>query len=232
MSANYFNNILTIPESIDPDKYIILTYRVRIHENQSLYDVASSIASHLSIGTVNPSIFGNIRHLKSCLGKVKDARQEGDIGLIDIALPLENFDPEADGFSTLLSTALYIFVYRVVKGIRLVNIQLPKSFIEKYKGPRFGIEGVRRLSKISERPLVGAIIKPRRGVSPKYCAEFCESVFSGLDGKGVDYIVDDELLISPPSCDFESRITRIMEIVDKINEQYCKRGERKLFLQI
>jgi len=71
----------------------------------------------------------------------------------------------------------------------LLDVRLPSAFATAYPGPKFGMEGTRRLSGVDGRPLIGTIIKPSVGLSAEetgaLAAELCEG--------GIDFIKDDEL---------------------------------------
>src|SRR3970282_476169 len=75
-----------------------------------------------------------------------------------IAYPIELF--EAGNMPNILSSvAGNVFGLRVLKNLRLLDIELPTKLVKSFKGPRFGIEGIRKLLKVPERAFVGTIIK-------------------------------------------------------------------------
>ena len=74
--------------------------------------------------------------------------------------------------------------------IKLLDIEFPKKYLEGFKGPKFGIEGIRKLLGVSKRPLLNNMIKPCTGFTPEVGAKFFYSAAAG----GVDIIKDDELL--------------------------------------
>ncbi|MFQ7474089.1 MAG: hypothetical protein ACLRLX_07780, partial [Anaerovoracaceae bacterium] len=47
--------------------------------------------------------------------------------------------------------------------IRLIDVAFPKKFIEKFQGPKFGVEGMREVLGVKDRPLLNAMIKPNIG---------------------------------------------------------------------
>ena len=46
-------------------------------------------------------------------------------------------------------------------GIKIVDLKLPEQFLAKFKGPRFGISGLRGLIGAQTRPLVSTALKPK-----------------------------------------------------------------------
>ncbi len=81
--------------------------------------------------------------------------------------------------------------------VKLVDLQLPESFIAGFKGPKYGIEGIRKLTGSSSgMPLLLNMIKPCTGLTPEEGARIFYDVALG----GIDFIKDDELLGDPDFC--------------------------------
>jgi ribulose-bisphosphate carboxylase large chain len=111
----------------------------------------------------------------------------------------------------------------VLKNLRLLDIQMPKVLINSFKGPMFGVGGIRKLLKIPERPLVGTIIKPKLGLDAKDHAYVAYEAWSG----GCDIVKDDENLSSQKFNPFEDRVARTLESRDKAQRET---GERKVYM--
>jgi ribulose-bisphosphate carboxylase large chain len=71
-------------------------------------------------------------------------------------------------------------------GIRVENIIFSKGILDLFKGPRFGVEGLRALLKIEKRPLLCTALKPM-GLSPSDLADMTYKFAAG----GIDIIKDD-----------------------------------------
>ena len=71
--------------------------------------------------------------------------------------------------------------------IKLVDIILPKKLVKEFKGPKFGIKGLRDFLSVRDRPFVAAILKPKLGMSPKDISKVCYEAALG----GADLIKDD-----------------------------------------
>ncbi len=95
-------------------------------------------------------------------------------------------------------------------GLRLLDLEIPLAFADRYPGPQFGIEGTRRLSGVHDRPLIGTIVKPSIGLSPEQTAE----LVAGLVAAGLDFIKDDELMANPPHSPFDARVRAVMREVN------------------
>ncbi|MBF0564484.1 MAG: cupin domain-containing protein [Nitrospirae bacterium] len=107
-------------------------------------------------------------------------------------------------------------------GIKVVDVTLPESFLQRFKGPNFGIEGIRRLIGIYGRPLLATALKPM-GLSAGELAEMAYALALG----GVDIIKDDHGLADHSYCPFEDRVTLCQEAVDRAN---VKTGRATLYL--
>ena len=77
--------------------------------------------------------------------------------------------------------------------MRVVAVDVPASFLDAYPGPRFGVDGWRRVTGVKDRPLLLNMIKPCTGFPPHVGAAFAAESARG----GVDLIKDDELLADP-----------------------------------
>jgi 2,3-diketo-5-methylthiopentyl-1-phosphate enolase len=86
--------------------------------------------------------------------------------------------------------------------IKLIDLDLPEAFVGAFKGPKFGIEGIRELVGATDRPLLITMMKPALGLTPKESAEvFYQAAIGGSDG-----VKDDELLVSHPWSHFLDRV--------------------------
>ena len=75
-----------------------------------------------------------------------------------LSWPIENLGPPLPNL--LATVAGNLFELRQFTGLRIEDIRLPQAFADAYPGPRFGVEGTRRLAGVRERPLIGTIVKP------------------------------------------------------------------------
>ncbi len=142
--------------------------------------------------------------------------------IVKIAYTKELF--EAENLPQILSAlAGNIFGMKVLKYLRLLDIGFPKAIIEKYMGPKYGIAGIRKQTKIRDRPLLGTIVKPKVGLNEKEHAKVCGEAWRG----GLDIVKDDENLTSMTFNRFDKRIVETLKIKDKIESET---GERKFYM--
>jgi 2,3-diketo-5-methylthiopentyl-1-phosphate enolase len=106
--------------------------------------------------------------------------------------------------------------------LRLLDIQFPESFVASFRGPKFGIDGIRKLVGVTDRPLLIALIKPSIGLGPAESAEvFRQAALGGADG-----VKDDEKVVSHPWSNFVDRV-RLHERA--AHEVFEETGHRTLF---
>ena len=106
--------------------------------------------------------------------------------------------------------------------VKLIDLEFPKSFLEGFQGPKFGVQGIRDLLGVYDRPLLNNMIKPCIGLTPEKTAELAYEAAVG----GVDIIKDDELVCDPPFCRLEDRVKAVMEAVRRADEV---KGEKTLY---
>jgi ribulose-bisphosphate carboxylase large chain len=84
---------------------------------------------------------------------------------VTLSWPLATVGPSLPNL--VATVAGNLFELKAVSGLRLLDIRMPPAFAAAYPGPRFGVEGTRRLAGVEGRPLVGTIVKPSVGLDPK-----------------------------------------------------------------
>jgi ribulose-bisphosphate carboxylase large chain len=132
---------------------------------------------------------------------------------IRISWPFENVGPNLPTLVATLQGNLYELT--AFTGLRLEDLDLPGEFAEPFPGPRFGIEGCRRVTQVFDRPLIGTIIKPSVGLSPDETAALVEKLIEA----GIDFIKDDELMANPPHSPLTERVDAVMAVVRRQAER-------------
>ena len=97
------------------------------------------------------------------------------------------------------------------KNLRLEDINFPDEYINAFKGPKFGIAGIRKTLNIYNRPLLGTIIKPKLGLNPEEHAKVAFEAWLG----GCDLVKDDENLTSQSFNNFQKRVELMTKLRDK-----------------
>ncbi|ODS37584.1 hypothetical protein BEH94_10185 [Candidatus Altiarchaeales archaeon WOR_SM1_SCG] len=197
----------------DPEEHIIADYYVE--STYPLMKIGRMIAAEESTGSWVISERETKELIEKYGAKVVETNEEKST--VKIAYPIINLNPD-DGVALLLSTAAgNIFGMSAIKNIKLLDLKFPENYVKEFKGPNFGIDGIRKLvgTEKSGRPHVGTIIKPDVGLEPEEFAETCYEAATG----GCDFIKDDELLGSPVYCTREERVAAVMEKLDIVKEE-------------
>jgi len=206
--------------------FINLKYRPRgrdlvclfkiVPNNMSMEKAANTVALESSVGTWTK--VANQEYVQKLRAKVFSIKKN----FIKIAYPESLFE-DGNAPNILSSIAGNIFGMKAVKSIRLEDVSFPKSILKGFKGPKYGIEGIRKMMKIPHRPLIGTIIKPKIGLNTQHHSQSAYESWKG----GCDLVKDDENLSSQKFNLFENRLVKTLEMADKAEEET---GEKKAYL--
>ncbi len=127
-----------------------------------------------------------------------------------IAYDLDLF--EGGSISNLTASIIgNVFGFKPLKALRLEDMRLPVAYVKTFDGPPTGIVVEReRLDKFG-RPLLGATVKPKLGLSGR---NYGRVVYEALKG-GLDFTKDDENINSQPFMHWRERFLYCMEAVNK-----------------
>ncbi len=225
---------LDLPEAIgldgiDLEKYIIATYIIKRAKGQNVNYLARFAAIEQSTGTWVrvPAETAEVRkhHVARVLGVYelpyyeyvvpKDIKER--YYCIQIAFPIVNFRPQIPQLFTSV-----IGNISITHGLKLVDLAFPKEWLKGFKGPKFGLDGIRKLLKVPERPMLNNMVKPCTGHTAEVAADL---VYKAAVG-GCDVVKDDELISNPEFNTLEDRIVAVMEAVDRADSE---KGEKTLY---
>ena len=221
--------ILQFPDNIDKERFVIATYYTAAKPTTNMVKFAAALAVEQTCGTwlkvpgetpeVRERAIGRVMGVYEApayqIGIPEDVRERHFI--LRIAYPWQNFGPQ---LSMLLSTV--IGNISSSGKVKLVDLEFPKSFLEHFPGPKFGVPGIRALLGVYDRPLLNNMIKPCIGLTPEKTAELAYEAAVG----GVDVIKDDELVCDPPFCRLEDRVKAVMAALRRADEE---KGEKTLY---
>jgi ribulose-bisphosphate carboxylase large chain len=199
---------------------VILDYKVTPAKGVTVGRAAEFIAGESSIGTwtkiqtMNPVI---ARTLKPHVFHVNERTGE-----VRIAYPELLFEP-GNMPGLLSSVAGNIYGMKDITKLRLEDIHLTKSLVRSFRGPQFGIQGIRTITGVHGRPLLGTIVKPKVGLTAEQHAKVAYLAWTG----GLDIVKDDENLVSMSFNNFDTRMRRTFAARDRAERET---GERKIYL--
>ncbi|ATW24270.1 RuBisCO large subunit C-terminal-like domain-containing protein [Candidatus Formimonas warabiya] len=221
--------ICQFPEALDDDRFMIATYYCETKASTNMMKFAAALAVEQTTGTwlKVPAETPEVR--ERCIGRVvgvyeapsyqieipKDVSERHFI--IRIAYPWANFGAQ---FAMMLSTV--IGNISSSGKVKLIDLEFPKMFLAQFKGPKFGVQGIRELLGVYDRPLLNNMIKPCTGLDAATTAQLAYESARG----GVDIIKDDELVADAPHCKLLDRVKAVMEALKRADEE---KGEKTLY---
>ncbi|MEZ0321786.1 MAG: form I ribulose bisphosphate carboxylase large subunit [Thermus sp.] len=113
-----------------------------------------------------------------------------------------------------------VFGFKALRALRLEDLRIPVAYLKTFKGAPHGIPVERDMLNKYGRPLLGATVKPKLGLSGR---NYGRVVYEALAG-GLDFTKDDENINSQPFMRWRDRFLYAQEAVMKA-EQVT--GERK-----
>lgn len=220
---------LALPDGVDYDEYLIATYLASFPAEVPIPLLSMALAVEQSTGTwvavpgETPEV--RRRHIAKVLGVYELPDYEFSVPpsvetrnwVIQVAYPEVNIGAQIP----MLLTSV---VGNISMGgnIKLLDIRFPEKYVAGFKGPKFGIAGVREVLGIPKRPLLNNMIKPCTG----YPLEVGADLFRQAAMGGCDIIKDDELIADASFNSVEGRVKRYMEIEKQVYEET---GEHTLY---
>ena len=218
-----------IPDGFNRQDYIVATYFIEEKPETDIIKFTETLAVDMSTGTWT-AVEGETEEMREkYAGKVLSVHEipgyEFEVPddvckrryVATIAIPYVNIGSQ---IPMLLSTI--IGNTSVMGKIKLLDIELPKKYLADFKGPKFGIEGIRKILGVKERPLLNNMIKPCTGFTPEVGASFFYKAAAG----GVDIIKDDELLSETA---YNKRADRIKAYMEMAKKAYQEKGELTMY---
>ena len=209
-------------ERVDLEKNFIATYF--LEGKVSLKEAAWELAIGQSVG--NPHVRNQWEteelfedHSCKVIGN-PDELEKKTSGIIQIAFPIINTNWKEDGITQLMVQVMggQLDIDKILK-CRLLKLEFPSEVLSYFKGPKFGIDGIRKFLNVYDKPLLGAIIKPKTGITPQVLLEMVKELVEN----GVNFIKEDEILSNPCFCPIEERVPLIMDYINKSGKKvvYC-----------
>jgi ribulose-bisphosphate carboxylase large chain len=219
MAIDWYNEFVDLQHVPAQDDLVCLFY-FEPSAGISTGEAVGRIASESSTGTWT-TLFAMPPRMK----KLQATAFEIDGNYVKIAYPLALWE---EGNAVQLSSGIAgnIFGMKAVANLRLIDISLPQAYLKHFKGPCFGMEGIRKMMKIHGRPLTGAVPKPKIGFTAKEHAEIGYETWMG----GFDFVKDDENLTSTSFNRFDDRVNLLARKRERAERETGE--EKSAFLNI
>ena len=198
---------------------VVCTFRVEQDPSVEFSWAAGALAAESSIGTWDPGLTtmtDEARKYGARVIKMDEAKK-----LVWVAYPQSLF--EAGNLAQLLSSVVgNVYGLKEVRKLRFADIEMPAGFVRSFRGPQVGFEGVRKMTGIRDRPILGTIIKPKLGLSAEAWSDAAYKAWKG----GVDFVKDDENLTDMVFNRFDKRAELVIAAKKKAERET---GEKKLY---
>ena len=142
--------------------------------------------------------------------------------IVRIAHPHINFGPKIPNLLTA-ACGEGAFFTPGIPIIKLLDIEFPQGYLGNFQGPRFGLEGIRSILQVRDRPLITGVVKPNIGLKPREFAELAYKAYLG----GADITKDDEMLSDVAYSRTKERVTAVIDMMHKAQD---RTGEKKIFI--
>ncbi len=218
-----------LPDGVNYDDYLIATYLASFPAAMPIPLLSMALAVEQSTGTwvpvpgETPEI--RCQHIAKVIGVYGVPDYEFEVPksvetrdwIIQIAYPEVNIGEQ---IPMLLTTV--IGNVSMAGNVKLLDVRFPRKYVAGFKGPKFGIGGIREILNIPKRPLLNNMIKPCTGYPLEVGAELFRQAALG----GCDIIKDDELIADASFNSALGRVKRYMEIERQVYEET---GEHTLY---
>jgi ribulose-bisphosphate carboxylase large chain len=208
MAIDWYEEFVDLNHTPGPDELVALYY-FEPAEGISKEEAVGRIASESSTGTWT-TLFTLPPRMRDLQAKAFEI--EGNY--VKIAYPLALWE-EGNAAQLMSGIAGNIFGMKALDRLRLIDASLPADYLRYFKGPHFGMEGIRDMMKVRGRPLTGAVPKPKVGFTAEEHAEVGYETWMG----GFDFVKDDENLTSQPFNRFEDRVRAMAKMRDRAEQE-------------
>ncbi len=210
------------PDYEPTDTDVLCAFRITPQPELDPIEAAAAVAAESSTGTwtsVWTDHLTTLDRYKARVYHLEDVpSREGEV-IAFVAYPLDLFE-EGSVVSMMASITGNVFGFKALRALRLEDLRIPVAYVKTCAGPPNGIQVERdRLNKYG-RPLLGATLKPKLGLSAKNYGRACFELLRG----GLDFTKDDENITSQPFMRWRDRFGFVMDAVRKAE---AETGERK-----
>jgi ribulose-bisphosphate carboxylase large chain len=201
------------PDYVPKDTDILTLFRITPQEGVDPIEAAAAVAGESSTATWTVVWTDRLTACEVYRAKayrVDPVPNSPDQYFAYIAYELDLFE---EGSIANLTASIIgnVFGFKAIKALRLEDMRFPVAYLKTFQGPATGIVVEReRLDKFG-RPLLGATVKPKLGLSGK---NYGRVVYEALKG-GLDFTKDDENINSQPFMRWRDRYLYVLEAVNR-----------------
>lgn len=200
------------PDYVPKDTDIICAFRFVPQSGVEPIEAAAAIAGESSTATwtvVWTDRLTSYEHYQAKAYMVYNV-PDTDQFMTYIAYDIDLF--EEGSIANLTSSIIgNVFGFKALKSLRLEDMRIPLHYVKTFQGPPHGIVMEREHLNKYGRPLLGATVKPKLGLSAR---SYGRVIYEALSG-GLDFVKDDENINSQPFMRWRDRFLFAMEAVNR-----------------
>ena len=220
------NWLITLIKIELDDKAIKEAKRSKKSEKELFEEASATIAAESSTGTWTKVYSGKgsgipLAEKKRAMAYDLNYKKH----MFKIAYPIELF--ELNNISGLLAGITgNIAGMKMVSAMRVYDVKFPEKMVQAFRGPRYGVHGIRKILKKNEGPFICTVPKPKIGRTDFEQAKLAKILFTS--GKGTyGGIKDDENLTNLPFNKFNKRCRLVL---NELKKAEITTGNKKFYL--
>ena len=189
-------------------------YRIRAASLDAAREAASALALEQSVEVPLEAVFdqGVRDHI---VGRVISVEPSTE-GRFDVRVALAT---DTTGDDVAQTVNMLFGNSSLLDHVELVDAELPESLVRACGGPRFGIEGLRRLTGATDRALTCAALKPQ-GLPVEELARLCHT----FAANGIDIIKDDHGISDQHYSPFLERVRACKREIERAANETGRRA--------
>ena len=218
-------------ESVNHDRYIVGTYYVEdTLEDQDWIEhlgqiqriaLEGSTSSWMRVKEDSNEVREKLTSKVLGYYEVPIGKPHTKAAVVQLGFPIDAWDVNLNVPMMLLTIAGNAFAFSTK--VRLLDVYFPKELAARFKGPKYGIPGIREKLGVYDRPLCLHIIKPKMGMTPQ---ETANQVYQTALG-GADLCKDDEMLSDLSTSPWEKRLEAVLKAIEKAERET---GHKMLYM--
>ena len=201
------------PDYVPKDTDVLAVFRVTPQDGVDPIEAAAAVAGESSTATWTVVWTDRLTantHYQAKAYRVDQVPGRPGEYFAYIAYDIDLF--EEGSIANLTSSIIgNVFGFKPLKALRLEDMRIPVAYVKTFQGPAHGIVMEREYLNKYGRPLLGATIKPKLGLSAR---NYGRVVYEACRG-GLDFTKDDENINSQPFMRWRDRFLFAMEGVNK-----------------
>src|SRR6201994_4336988 len=210
------------PDYVPKPTDVLAAFRIAPQPGVDAVEAAAAVAGESSTATWTVVWTDRLTDYRHYQAKAYDVQpvpgREGEY-IAYIAYDIDLF--EEGSIANLTSSIIgNVFGFKALKALRLEDMRIPTQYVKTFQGPAHGIVMEREYLDKFGRPLLGATVKPKLGLSAK---NYGRVVYEALRG-GLDFTKDDENINSQP---FMRWRDRYLYAIEGVNRASASSGEIK-----